>query len=297
MGAVYFSIDTQLLQFLKQILPLSVFVETGTFEGESVVNARPFFDKLYTVELSEEYYSKASVRFKGDSAIHAHQGESVQFLQKLRPLLRDKSVFYWLDAHWCIADATAGEKSQCPLLQELEAIDQLNSQSIILIDDARYFFSPPPKPHEISQWPNFDAVINKLRSLSLNHEIMIFNDTIIYYPIRIRDSLKKYAYEYSIDWLPALDKSRQHDLLLGQINELQQLLKESEADRAARLEQINELTRMLKESEADRAVRLEVINNQNILIQRQAEEIEAFKRTFPWKVAALFRKINNLLKR
>jgi hypothetical protein len=277
MGAVYFSIDTQLLQFLKEILPLSVFVETGTFEGESVANARPFFDKLYTVELSEEYYSKASARFKGDSAIHVHQGESVQFLQKLCPLLRDKSVFYWLDAHWCIADATAGEKSQCPLLQELEAIDQLNSQSIILIDDARYFFSPPPKPYEISQWPNFDAVINKLRSLSPNHEIIIINDTIIYYPIRIRDSLKKYAYEYSIDWLSVLDKSRQHDLLLGQINELQQLLKESEADRAARLAQINELTRLLKESETDRAARLAQIGELTKLSGELNERLNVIK--------------------
>ncbi len=43
------------------------------------------------------------------------------------------------------------------------------------------------------------------------------------------------------------------------INELTEKLKESEADRAARFQQITELTAWLKESEADRATRLEVI--------------------------------------
>lgn len=244
MGAVYFSIDTQLVQCLKQILPLPVFVETGTFEGDSVIKARPFFDELYTVELSEEYYAKAVARLKEDNAIHVHQGDSVQFLQKLCPLFRDKSVFYWLDAHWCVADGTAGEKSQCPLIQELESIQQLNSQSVIAIDDARYFLCPPPRPHEISQWPDFDAVINKLHSLSQSHETIIINDVIIYYPILIRDILKKYAHEYSIDLLSILNK-----------------LRESEADRSWPLKKVDELTRLLKESEADRAARLEVINH------------------------------------
>jgi len=41
---------------------------------------------------------------------------------------------------------------------------------------------------------------------------------------------------------------------------LTKLLKESDADRASRLEQINTLTRLLKESDADRASRLELIN-------------------------------------
>ncbi len=220
MGAVYFSIDTQLIRYLKQLLPLSIFVETGTFEGESVAKARPFFEKLYTVELSDEYYAKAAARFKGYSDIYVHQGDSVQFLQKLRPELKDKSVIYWLDAHWCIAEGTAGDKSQCPLLQELEAIDNLNSQSIVLIDDARYFLCPPPVPHEISQWPNFDAVVNKLRSLSSTHELIVINDTFIFFPSQIRGSMRKYAYEYSIDWLSVLNKSRNHDLLTAKVDEL-----------------------------------------------------------------------------
>ena len=36
MGAVHFSIDPRLLARLRDLLPLKVFVETGTYEGESV---------------------------------------------------------------------------------------------------------------------------------------------------------------------------------------------------------------------------------------------------------------------
>jgi FkbM family methyltransferase len=54
---------------------------------------------------------------------------------------------------------------------------------------------------------------------------------------------------------------------LEQINTLTKLLKESEADRAARLAQINTLTKLLKESEADRASCLEQINTLNKLLK------------------------------
>ena len=35
MGAVHFSIDPKLVSILQQQLPLTIFVETGTFKGES----------------------------------------------------------------------------------------------------------------------------------------------------------------------------------------------------------------------------------------------------------------------
>jgi hypothetical protein len=33
-------------------------------------------------------------------------------------------------------------------MAELDAIGTLNPQSVILIDDARYFVAPPPPPHD-----------------------------------------------------------------------------------------------------------------------------------------------------
>lgn len=60
MGAVNFSLDLKLIEHLKQVLPLSIFIETGTFEGEAVNKVMFLFEEIHTVELSEEYYLKAS---------------------------------------------------------------------------------------------------------------------------------------------------------------------------------------------------------------------------------------------
>ena len=73
------------------------------------------------------------------------------------------------------------------------------------------------------------------------------------------------------DWLIVLNKSRQHDLLLQQINEVQQLLKKSEAELAARLEVIRKLEERLQESESDSEARLKLIHE----LEAKLKESEA----------------------
>jgi len=246
MGAVNFSLDIELVEHLKQVLPLSIFVETGTFEGETVNKVISLFEEVHTVELSEEYYLKSSKRFQEQNSVKVYYDSSELLLKKLCFLLRDKSVLYWLDAHWCIADSTAGYHSQCPLLQELDAIQVLNAQSVILIDDARLFLCPPPRPHEISQWPDFNAVVQKLFSLSSAHEIMVVNDVIIYYPASISSALKTYAHEKSIDWLSVVDKSRDYDSVLLQLEEKEAQIKMLAASAEERLRLVEKLDEELR---------------------------------------------------
>ena len=260
MGAVYFSIDLQLVELLKQLLPLEVFVETGTFEGEAVQRVRPYFEEIHSVESSEKYFASASERFRKDQAIHLYLDDSSRFLRQLFPQMRNRPVLYWLDAHWCEADASAGKSAQCPLLQELEAMDILNSQSAILIDDARLFLCPPPLPHEVRQWPDFDSLIKRLHSLSSHHLLMVLNDTILYFPVALRDALKSFAHEQSINWLTVLDRSRDYDSVLmefksanREISNLIEAVKEKDEEisrlSAAAQEKDEEINRVLNAAE------------------------------------------------
>src|SRR2546425_12807921 len=155
MGAVSFSIDDSLLSMLQEVLHLRAFVETGTFEGESVQKALPFFEEIHSVDLSEIYFEKAVQRFEKEKNVHLYHDDSARFLKRIQHALKDKAVLYWLDAHWCYADETAGVTSQCPLLGELDAISTLGTESVLLIDDARLFLCPPPHPHEVKDWPSF----------------------------------------------------------------------------------------------------------------------------------------------
>ena len=264
MGAVNFSIDDSLLSMMREVLHLYAFVETGTFEGESVQRALPFFEEIHSVELSEIYFKKAVQRFEKEKNVHLYHDDSVRFLKQVQQALKDKAVLYWLDAHWCSADETAGGTSQCPVLEELDAISRLGAESVILIDDARLFLCPPPPPHTVEDWPRFDALVRKLFLMSSVHELMVVNDVLICFPRSIREHVEKYAREHSIDWLSVLDKSRDYDTFRIELGE-----KEEEINRLAAA--ARERERALTEKENEIGTLAQAIREQNeVLLEREA---------------------------
>ena len=46
MGAVNFSIDKDLVEFFSRHLPFEVFVETGTYKGDSIDRVRAYFNRF-----------------------------------------------------------------------------------------------------------------------------------------------------------------------------------------------------------------------------------------------------------
>jgi len=228
MGAVSFSIDLGLVAALKKAIPLDVFVETGTFRGDTVELVKDHFREIHTVELSPEYYEAARSRFGARANIDLVQGDSAEVLAVWASGLHDKSVLYFLDAHWCVADNTAGETSQCPLLNEIRSIGKLNAESLIVIDDARLFLAPPLAPHEISQWPSFNEVLDVLRAMSLIHRVMVLNDNIVFYPPVASDVVLEYAQQAGTDWLAVTSKIRDYDNLRTQFDGAVRQLEEKE---------------------------------------------------------------------
>jgi myosin heavy subunit len=169
-----------------------------------------------------------------------------------------------LDAHWCVANDTSGEQSQCPLLEEILAIGQLNDQSVILIDDARLFLAPPPKPHEASQWPSLDNIINKLHKLSNQHEIMVINDVIVFYPTNVREPITEYAREVGVDWLRANQS-------LTENGSLREAIEEKEAEMQEKHEALMRLTKSFEEKEAEMQEKQEAL----MRLTKSFEEKEA----------------------
>jgi hypothetical protein len=253
MGAIDFSIDMRLVECLQLALPISVFVETGTFEGEAIARVRGSFDEIHSIELSDHYYGRAADRFAGDPQLRLYHGDSSEVLDSLRPTLADRGVLYWLDAHWCVADETAGERSQCPLLRELAALGRLNTESVVLIDDARLFLATPPHPHEASDWPRFQQVLQRLLPLSSSHEIMVINDVILFFPATAVTAVSEYARSYGTDWLAELHRGAEFEqerdafsrAAVERLEAIEALTRE--ADRRASL--IDRLTAALEESE------------------------------------------------
>ena len=165
MGAVTFSLDPRLVASLQAVLPLDVLVETGTFKGDTIAEFESRFNKIVSIELSDVLWADAVKRFEQHQHVQILQGSSPEKLREHISKLQNVGVLYWPDAHWCVASDTAGELSQCPLLEELRAIGKLNNESVVLIDDARLFLAPPLAPHEISQWPSFQKIVTCLLSM------------------------------------------------------------------------------------------------------------------------------------
>lgn len=152
MGAIHFSIDVKLVEALARHLPFEVFVETGTYKGETVDRVKPYFKQVYSIELSDHFASLARARFQNDPKVRIIPGDAGVELKNLIPEIAGKSALFWLDSHWCDDTGTEGAASQCSLMKELAAIGELNPQSVILIDDARLFLSPPGRPHDYTKW-------------------------------------------------------------------------------------------------------------------------------------------------
>ena len=240
MGAISFTLDAKLLLELKKHLPLQLFIESGTFRGESLALAQPLFERCVSIELSAEYFRAATDRFGDCPNVTLLHSDSGLALRQLRPTFSTQSTVFWLDAHWCAAESSAGSMSQCPLLDELLAIGQLRDDSIILIDDARYFLSPPPAPHEISSWPDLDQIIRTLQQLSPAHSLVCYNDILAYVPRRIYPALRYFMHRSVFDLLALADKGRDYDQMVGekirhheqmvvQLKEKEELIKELKA--------------------------------------------------------------------
>lgn len=117
---------------------MPVFVETGTFLGDTVQAMLGDFETLISIELSEKLYRKALKRFAGREKVSLFNGDSGEVLARILPDLTRPALF-WLDAHFS-SGVTARGDFDTPLYKELDLIlnHPLAQKHVILIDDARF---------------------------------------------------------------------------------------------------------------------------------------------------------------
>jgi hypothetical protein len=115
-----------------------VFIETGTYRGDTTEAMRPFFPRIFTIEAKDTLFADARLRFAPYPSVRVLYGDSAVVLPQVLRELNEPAVF-WLDAHWC-GETTFGEYLSAAVMPELEAVFAHPIKShIILIDDARYF--------------------------------------------------------------------------------------------------------------------------------------------------------------
>ena len=115
-----------------------VFVETGTWKGETTAAMQPLFPTVCSIELAPNWASRARQMFARTPNVEIIEGDSAKVLPDLLGRIHERCLF-WLDGHWCGND-TGGAVLSSAVMGELETILAHEiSDHVLIIDDARYF--------------------------------------------------------------------------------------------------------------------------------------------------------------
>lgn len=121
----------------------SVFIETGTLYGDTILKLHKIFFKCYTIEASDIYFDIAKKNFRNLKNVTILKGKSIDILPKLIKSLynhTDKITFY-LDAHYSSFD-TFKDLKLSAVEEELNYIQTILKDFkyvTIIIDDLRCF--------------------------------------------------------------------------------------------------------------------------------------------------------------
>jgi hypothetical protein len=192
MGIVHPGVPHRLALWLREEATAREFIETGTYLASTTLWAARHFERVISIEADRTLYDAARKRLGSYPNVDLRLGRSQDVLVPLISSLSQPALI-WLDAHWSCGDvATAGEDQECPLLEEITAIDAGTIQHLILIDDARFFLNPPLPPHKREHWPSAGAVIEHLRA-KYDSYICITDDVILRLPIVLRDRFEAFS--------------------------------------------------------------------------------------------------------
>ena len=177
--------------------PCRIFIETGTFHGESLEYALTLpFAQAHSIELSPTLHQAASHRFGHDDRVSIHQGDSATILPDLLRSVEEPALI-WLDAHYCFLDSARGPLD-CPLLEEIAAIAAHEAATgvshLVLIDDYHIFGTSPSSPWLISDDIVFvpeadwsEITPERVRAgFSPNTQFHVWADTLFVLPQAIR---------------------------------------------------------------------------------------------------------------
>lgn len=154
---------------LRNGLRDAIWVETGTFTGDTTDLLSRVAKMVFSVEPEPTLFSKAEERFRKTKNVKILQGLSEEILPKLLPTISD-NVCFWLDGHYSAGTTFKGPQ-ETPILDELDAIGRNMARMgkvVVMVDDIRMF---DPRNPEFSTYPSVDVLVDWARKHSLRWHI------------------------------------------------------------------------------------------------------------------------------
>jgi hypothetical protein len=153
-----------------------LFVETGTYLGDTVWLLRNTVKDIVSIEVEPTLARVAQNRFRHWGNVRILTGDSGQLMRGLVDEIRIRKAVFWLDGHYS-SGITGRGSSDCPIIGELTAIlPALTEGSLIIIDDARCFTGEKDYPS-----------IESLRQLADGHHCQVRVDDLADHILIARD--------------------------------------------------------------------------------------------------------------
>ena len=117
---------------------MRVFVETGTYMGNTIEACKDTFDRIISIELNRNLHERAKEKFLANNHITLYQGDSSDVLPAILAGIPEPALF-WLDGHYSKGITSRGKLST-PIMAELQHVfSHTIDRHVILIDDAHCF--------------------------------------------------------------------------------------------------------------------------------------------------------------
>ncbi len=181
----------ELSKIVDDFKSVTIFIETGTYFGDTIEYFKNRFEQLYSIELSESLANKAIERFRTETHIKIIAGNSDDQIGKVLTNIASPCLF-WLDGHystefWVGKEyiITAKGNKNTPIMKELKQIAKHGvREHIILIDDARFFIGK-------NDYPSLAKLKKFTRKNWPNHSFEVKNDIIRIFPSQIVDEVTR----------------------------------------------------------------------------------------------------------
>ena len=170
MGNLHFGAPPALLLELKQLSGARMFIETGTYLGDTTLLASDLFRAVVSVENSPQYFEQAQEACLDRPNIFLILGDSKDELPEIARAIK-QPVIVWLDAH--MMRGSKSKPGDSPVLEELEALQPAKHNVYVMIDDASIYASGR------TGWPSLDEVKDKLGE---THNVSVVEDVIVGIP-------------------------------------------------------------------------------------------------------------------
>ena len=158
---------------LAQKYGIRVFIETSTFLGDMVGAVTSYFDRIYSIELSEDLFNQAVKKFAAYNHVTILHGDSFNVMPEILRHI-DVPCLFWLDGHYSSGD-NEKEKREATILKELKQICAHTIKNhVILIDDAHLFTGR-------NEYPTLEFLRNCVGSRLPCYEFDVRNDIIRIY--------------------------------------------------------------------------------------------------------------------